>query len=72
MNPTILNSKSKIGAILFAVIILAQLWLPYFGVEVTGEDWDKVFRSLEVIFIVLTAFGLRDAIFKTQDDNVFK
>ena len=72
MNPTILNSKSKFGALLFAIVILAQLWLPSFGVEVSGEEWDKIFRSLEVISIVLTAFGLRDAIFKTQDDNVFK
>ncbi|MCB0720839.1 MAG: hypothetical protein KDC42_00940 [Ignavibacteriae bacterium] len=66
MTPTIFNSKSKLGAILFAVVVLAQLWLPMFGIHLTGDDWEKIFRSVEVISVVLAAFGIRDAIFKTQ------
>ncbi len=66
MNPTIFNSKSKLGAVMLALVVLAQLWLPVFGIEITGNEWDKIFRSFEIIAVVLTAFGIRDAIFKTQ------
>ena len=66
MTPTIFNSKSKLGAILFAAVVLLQLWLPAFGVELTGDDWEKILHSIEVISVVLAAFGIRDAIFKTQ------
>ncbi|MCB0724231.1 MAG: hypothetical protein KDC73_05975 [Ignavibacteriae bacterium] len=66
MTPTIFNSKSKLGAILFAVVVLAQLWLPMFGIHLTGDDWEKIFRSIEIVSITLAAFGIRDAIFKTQ------
>lgn len=68
MNPTIFNSKSKIGAILFALVVLAQLWLPTLGINLTGEDWEKIFRSIEVIAIIVATFGIRDAIFKTQNE----
>lgn len=68
MNPTIFNSKSKLGAILFAVVVMAQLWLPAMGVVLTGGDWEKIFRTIEVAAIVMTAFGLRDAIFVTADE----
>ncbi len=68
MNPTIFNSKSKLGAILFAVVVIAQLWLPAMGVELTGGDWEKIFRTIEVTAIVMTAFGLRDAIFVTGSE----
>jgi hypothetical protein len=70
MTPTIFNSKSKLGAIIFAVVILLQLWLPTMGVELTGDDWEKIFRSMEVISLVLTAYGIRDAIFKTQNEVI--
>ena len=66
MTPTIFNSKSKLGAMLFAAVVLLQLWLPTFGVELTGADWEKILHSIEVISVVLAAFGIRDAIFKTQ------
>lgn len=68
MNPTIFNSKSKLGAILFALVVIAQLWLPYIGIELSGSDWEKIFRTIEVTAIVMTAFGLRDAIFLTTNE----
>ena len=70
MTPTIFNSKSKLGAVIFAVVILLQLWLPTIGIELTGDDWEKIFRSMEVISVVLAAFGIRDAIFKTQNEVI--
>lgn len=70
MTPTIFNSKSKLGAILFAAAVLLQLWLPALGMQLTGDDWEKIFHSLEVISVVLAAFGIRDAIFKTQNEVI--
>lgn len=70
MNPKVFNSKTKAGAIIYVIAALVQIWLPIAGVTIEPVVDMAIGSTVEVIGIGLAAWGLRDAIFKTQNEVV--
>ncbi len=64
MKPTIKNSNTKLGAVISFVFTMLIIFLPEFGVQLQDTLIQKILYAIDGLGILLSVFGLRDAIHK--------
>ena len=67
MEPTIRNSKTKIGVMISGIVSMALLLLPEFGVHIQETLVQKVLVCIDIAGGMISMFGLRNAIAKNLE-----
>ena len=62
MQPTITNSKTKLGAVISFITTVIILFLPEFGIHLQETLLQKILFSIDGFGMLLSVFGLRNAI----------